>query len=286
MTMHLAVIDRPGSTERAAVTGELAALLRAWGCQVDLLHPGAEAAELTVPAPGYALVLLWSDTPAALSLAAALHARGIRVVNTYPATLACQDRIAATRIMHDAGLPVPRSWAASRPEELAGLLRDGPLLITAPPRGNGPACGAARIVHTAAQLPPETADQQLYLVRRPHRADGPDRRLYCLGETVFSVLRGWPARGYRGRPGIPLAVSPRMRDLVRLAAAAFGLELFGLDVVVRDGRPLVVDICSAPGLDGVPDAGLRLADYLYHAAGQTAPARGERQRAELAGTRS
>ena len=34
-------------------------------------------------------------------------------------------------------------------------------------------------------------------------------------------------------------------------------------VKLRDGKPYVVDIHSFPGFKGVPDAALRLADYIY-----------------------
>jgi hypothetical protein len=32
---------------------------------------------------------------------------------------------------------------------------------------------------------------------------------------------------------------------------------------MSDGRPVVVDVNTFPGFKGVPDAGARLADYIY-----------------------
>jgi glutathione synthase/RimK-type ligase-like ATP-grasp enzyme len=56
-----------------------------------------------------------------------------------------------------------------------------------------------------------------------------------------------------------------LRAIALACGRAFGIELYGLDIIISDGRPYVVDISSFPGFKGVPDAGLRLADYIYAA---------------------
>jgi predicted ATP-grasp superfamily ATP-dependent carboligase len=39
--------------------------------------------------------------------------------------------------------------------------------------------------------------------------------------------------------------------------------LYGFDVIMNEDQPYVVDMSSFPGFKGVPDAALRLADYVY-----------------------
>jgi hypothetical protein len=51
------------------------------------------------------------------------------------------------------------------------------------------------------------------------------------------------------------------------------MQLYCLDVVVSGDRPYVVDVSSFPGFDGVPDAALRLADFIY-ASVEAAPGSG------------
>ena len=48
------------------------------------------------------------------------------------------------------------------------------------------------------------------------------------------------------------------------------MELFGADLILSNGAPYLVDIHSFPGFKGVPDAALRLADYIYAAARRAA----------------
>lgn len=78
-------------------------------------------------------------------------------------------------------------------------------------------------------------------------------------------MRVWPARTYEEKVGEPFTITPELRDLALRCGRAFGLELFGIDLIISSGQPYVVDVNSFPGFKGVPDAALRLADYIYAA---------------------
>jgi ribosomal protein S6--L-glutamate ligase len=156
---------------------------------------------------------------------------------------------------------VPATWVTTRPWELAALLAEGPL-VCKPVRGSEGR--GVRVVRTESDLAemPEVVAESL-LVQRWHKPDGLDRKLYCIGDQVFGVLRRFPAQGYADKVGRPYPVSPRLREIVLRCGAAFGLKVFGVDVVESAGQPYVVDFSSFPGFKGVPDAELRLADHLY-----------------------
>jgi ribosomal protein S6--L-glutamate ligase len=83
---------------------------------------------------------------------------------------------------------------------------------------------------------------------------------------VFGVKRVWPVRSFEDKLGEPFTITPELREIALRCGTAFGLELYGLDIIISDGRPYVVDISSFPGFKGVPDAALRLADYIFTAA--------------------
>jgi ribosomal protein S6--L-glutamate ligase len=101
------------------------------------------------------------------------------------------------------------------------------------------------------------------LAQRYHRPDGPDRKIYCIGGQLFGTLRRYPALSYHEKVGESFSIVPELRDIALRCGEAFGVDLFGIDVVVSEGKPYVVDIRSFPGFKGVPDAALRLADYIY-----------------------
>jgi ribosomal protein S6--L-glutamate ligase len=83
---------------------------------------------------------------------------------------------------------------------------------------------------------------------------------------VFGVMRAWPPRTYEEKLGQAFPVTPELRDLALRCGEAFGIDVFGVDIIVSAGVPYVVDVSSFPGFKGVPDAALRLADYINWAA--------------------
>jgi ribosomal protein S6--L-glutamate ligase len=250
-------------SRRSPVVPEMVRLLAEWHCQVDLLLPDEHVLDLAGLRPQHDLYVLKSGTEAALSVAGALHTGGARLVNPYPVTALCRDKVMTTRVLQAAGIPVPDTWVTVRPAELAPMLDDGPLVVK-PVRGSQGR--GVTVIRRPEEL--DHAPDGLVLVQRYQEPDGPDRKLYCIGGQVFGVQRSFPARTYEEKVGRPFRVDADLRDLVLRCGAALGLDLFGLDVIEHRGVPYVVDFSSFPGFKGVPNAALRLADYLYAAGRQ------------------
>jgi len=61
-----------------------------------------------------------------------------------------------------------------------------------------------------------------------------------------------------------------MRDIALRCGRAFGIDLYGVDIIESDGMPYVVDMCSIPGFKGVPNAVTLLAQYFRNAAERAA----------------
>ena len=99
--------------------------------------------------------------------------------------------------------------------------------------------------------------------QRYNEPEGRDRKIYCIGERVFGVKRVWPARTYEQKLGEPFDVTDDLLDIVVRCRRAFGIDVFGIDVIISHGRPYVVDASAFPGFKGVPAAGRHLADYIY-----------------------
>lgn len=262
MRIAMILVQHP-KTRHSPVMPEVTRLLREWGAQVDVVQPDEAVTDLS-RLPEADLYVLKSGTDLALSLAGALHEQGAAIVNPYPAAVACRDKVVASRVLQRAGVPVPETWVTTRPRDLSGLL-DGGSLVVKPSRGSQGR--GVTVVHTPDELAawPEVFGEPL-IVQRWHRPDGVDRKLYCIGDQVFGVLRTFPARSYSDKVGRPYPVPAHVRDIVLRSGAAFGLRLFGVDVVESDGEPYVVDFSSFPGFKGVPDVALRLADHLYECA--------------------
>jgi ribosomal protein S6--L-glutamate ligase len=240
------------------------------GAVVDLVAPVAGVIDLATVRPEHDLYLLKQKNGLPLSLAGALHAQGAAIVNPYPASLALFDKIVMFRILHAAGVPIPASYATSDPHRLAPLLEGGPIIVK-PYQG---ACGRAiRVIRSAAELAHVQTGHEPVFAQRYHPPQGGDRKLYVIGARIFGVKKVFPRRTQAEKHGEPFAPTPELCEIARRCGEAFGIDLYGVDVIESDGNPYVVDMSSIPGFKGVPDAPRQLARYLWAAAARAA--RGE-----------
>lgn len=256
------ILRRHPQSRISPIMPEVVRLLRDWDVEVDVIHPEEQLTDLDAVVDDCDLYVLKSGSELALSLAGALHAAGAALLNPYPVAVACRDKIATTRILQAAGVPTPKTYVAGRPSELAPLLASGPVIVK-PHRGSQGR--GVRVVRDPGDLSSLDVELDTVFAQRHHEPDGRDRKIYCIGQQVFGVKRVWPVRSYSDKIGEPFTVSRELREIALRCGRAFGLELYGLDVIISEGRPYVVDVSSFPGFKGVPDAALRLADYLYEA---------------------
>lgn len=257
------LLARHPSRKVSPIMPEVVELLAGWGAKVDPLYPEDTVTRLSGIRVEHDLYVLKSGSELALSLAGALHAAGATIINPYPVAVACRDKVAATRLLQAAGAPTPETYVAAQVAEVSPLLDDGPLVVK-PHRGTNGI--GVHVVWDPDQLDDAAPHGGVIFAQRYHKPDGRDRKIYVIGGQVFGVKRVWPARSYEEKLGEPFTITGELREIALGCGRAFGIELYGLDIIMSGGRPYVVDISSFPGFKGVPDAALRLADYIYAAA--------------------
>ena len=238
-------------------------LLTEWGTKVQVIHPERQLLDLSRLRVEQDLYILKARTDMALSVAGCLHAQGAAILNPYPVSVMLRDKIITARVLQQAGVPTPKAYMASHPRQLSRLLEEGPLVVK-PYRGSGGE--GVRIVWDADELDSLPIDHEPFFAQRYHRPDGPDRKIYAIKGQVFGVMRPWPAKSYEEKLGEPFPITPELREIALRCGEAFGIDLYGIDIIISAGAPLVVDVSSFPGFKGVPDAALRLADFINWAA--------------------
>ena len=234
------------------------------GADVDAVYPVDRPVDVSRVRVEHDLYVFRKTSGLAASLAGALHELGAAVVNPYPVSTALRDKIVSCRILQAAGVPTPATYVASRAEELAPLLDGGPLVLK-PHQGSGGY--GVRIVRRAADLAEVPYDRHVpVFAQRYHAPEGRDRKVYAIGGRLFGAKKVFPCRTEAEKLGEPFALGPELRDLALRCGRAFGIDLYGVDVIESKGKPYVVDMCSIPGFKGVPDAPAILAEYFYRAA--------------------
>jgi ribosomal protein S6--L-glutamate ligase len=259
--MKIGVITKREKAHKSgSVMREAAGLLQSRGVAVEEIYPEDDCVDVSRVKTDCDLYLLKSGTDAALSFAGVLDAAGAKIVNPYPTVVAMRDKIISTRMLQAVGAPLPDTWFASKPEQLAGLLKEGPIVVKpfwAASQGRG-----VQIVKTAEELSTVGPDDGVVFAQRYHQPDGRDHKLYVIGDQVFGVRRVWPPKTLEDKLGEPFDVTGEMREIAIGCGRAFGVGLYGVDLITSDGKPYIVDINTFPGFKGVPNAPALLAEYI------------------------
>lgn len=247
-----------------SIMPKVSGLLAEWGVKVEAIYPERLLTDLARLHPQHDVYILKSGTDLAFSIAGALHALGATILDPYPVAALMRNKIIAARILKRAGIPTPDCYVTAHPEQLARLLAGGPLVVKPYQGSHG---RGVRVIWDVDELDDVPTNQGgPVFAQRYHKPDGPDRKIYCIGGQMFGVERIWPAQTYEEKLGRPFTLSPELHDIALRCGRAFGVDLYGLDVIISDGRPYVVDVNSFPGFKGVPDVALRVADYVFAAA--------------------
>ncbi len=269
--LRIAFLARSFSPQTRSQIPLVMQVLTEVGAAVDLIHPLAGVTDLSNVRIDHDLYVLHQIDGFALSLAGALHAQSAAIVNPYPVTLALRDKIVMFRILQTAGVRTPATYVTSHPDKLAPLLEAGPLIVK-PYKGTDG--HGIRVIRSAAELAdvPHGKEgkarhgKEPVFAQRYHPPQGHDRKMYVIGGRIFGVKKVFPRRTEAEKHGEPFTPTPELCEIVVRCGQAFGIDLYGVDIIESDGSPYVVDMSSIPGFKGVPDAPLRLAKYLYTAA--------------------
>jgi len=240
------------------VLREVFALLERRGHAVEAGIPEERLARADTLELAADLYVLKSHTELALSLAGVLHDRGAALLNPYAGCLAAQDKITAVRRLRASGVPAPATWVTGDLRLAAPLLDDGPLVVK-PHRGHRGA--GVHVVRTPAQLAALPTPPVPVVVQRYVPGPGEDLKVYVVADEVFAVRKPFTADSFT-RAGRPAPVPGAVREIAARTRAAFGLDLFGLDLIESPAGPVVVDVNYFPGYKGVPGVAPRIAEVV------------------------
>ena len=257
------LLERGNPPRLNAIIAEAFERLEAQQIEVVVRFPEEELVQLDTFKIEADLYVLKSNTELALSLATAYERIGARVLNRARASAMVKDKLLAAAILAREGIPAPRSLAAGEPHQLVEHVAADRPLILKPQRGYHGA-GVAVAEHPsalpAADVYPEVVFAQEYLADARR-----DLKVFAIGDEVFGVRKAFAPDSYL-RAGEPTPLSAEIEHIARTCGAAFGLEMYGLDVAEDPhAGPRVIDVNYFPGYRGVPDAARRVADYIAHA---------------------
>ncbi len=217
------------------------------------------------------LYLLKSHAPQALDVARVLEQQGAVVVNSWSSSLACQDRVAMTQHMMQAKLPWPETQSfdtlenlLSQPDVLAGLVY--PFILKSRYSQRGDLVEKVQSEKQLQELAPEWS-QEPVILQALVASDGWDIKVWVIDQHVYAARRRTPLEANASKEDFPIATSEMPEQLLHIIleiGRVFHLHLYGVDFLMTERGPMVVDINSFPGFRGVPDADHALVTLVEH----------------------
>ncbi|MFJ6795152.1 RimK family alpha-L-glutamate ligase [Streptomyces sp. NPDC091268] len=242
---------------------EVVRQLLAWGHRVDVVRPGGSLLRMaeTVDAGAHdAWVLKTVSGGPGLTLLEAAAAAGMTTVNDARSIRGVRDKALAAAIGCRQGLPMPPTYAAARPELLAEIpAAQYPLVVKPADGSSGRGVRLVSSPERLAELLPELSGDGM-LIAQPYVPNrGTDIKVYGVGGELFATERCSPLRPDSSVPERRIRLSSEVAAIAARVGAVYGLDLYGVDVLLGPDGPVVVDVNDFPSFRQVPDAAARVA---------------------------
>ena len=207
------------------------------------------------------LYLLKSHAPQALDVAHFVEQQGALVLNSWSASMACQDRLRMTEYMVKADLPWPQTQSFDTLEEMVsqpeGLIQvTYPFIVKSRYSHRGDLVDKVESRTQLQTLAAQWAKEPVIL-QELVASDGWDIKVWVIDEHIFGARRRTPLETTASKEDFPIATDELSKlflpSIVEIGRV-FKLRLYGVDLIMTGRGPVVVDINAFPGFRGVPDA--------------------------------
>jgi ribosomal protein S6--L-glutamate ligase len=190
---------------------------------------------------------------------------GIAALNTSQAISRSRDKLYSLQLLQKEGLDIPTTGFASSPidtDELIQMVGGAPLIVKLLEGTQGRGVVLAETGKAAESVINafKSLNANLLVQEFISEAEGRDLRLFVVGGKVVAAMQREAAPGeyranmHRGATAMSIKPTPDERKIAIRAARAMGLHVAGVDIIRSNSGPLLLEINSSPGLQGIEDA--------------------------------
>jgi len=197
-----------------------------------------------------------------LAVVRQFESTGVITTASSEAIARSRDKLHSLQVMSRSGLPTPNSTIVSSPNdiwsaiEIAGGL---PVIIKVISGTQGRGVFLATAMHTVQSIlrSIRSTQEQIIIQEFIKESKGTDIRVIVVENRCVAAMRRQASAGefrsnlHRGGTATPVELDEHTRDLARKAAQVHGLGFAGVDLVQSKRGPLVLEVNSSPGLEGI-----------------------------------
>ncbi len=190
---------------------------------------------------------------------------GTFTLNESDAIIRARDKLRSLQLLSREGIGMPVTGFAHSPddtEDLMQLVGDAPVIIklTEGSQGQGVVLAETRQAAESVIDAFRGLDAHFLVQRYVKEARGADIRCFVVGGKVVAAMKRQAKRGefraniHRGASAEDAKITKREREMALRAAEVIGLNVAGVDIIRSSHGPLVLEVNSSPGLEGIEAA--------------------------------
>ncbi|WP_347252235.1 30S ribosomal protein S6--L-glutamate ligase [Legionella sp.] len=194
-----------------------------------------------------------------------LETMGIYTLNESIAISRSRDKFRSLQLLARKGIPMPRTSFAQSPDDTEDLIRmvgGAPLVIKLLEGTQGKGVILADSQQSAVSIINAFKEMSANILVQEYieESRGTDIRCFVIGDKVVAAIKRQAKEGdfranvHQGGKAIKVKLSPEERAIAVCAAKTMGLKVAGVDLIRSNHGPLVLEINSSPGLEGIEKA--------------------------------
>lgn len=190
---------------------------------------------------------------------------GVFSLNSSQAVSSSRDKLFALQLLLQNGLDIPTTGFANSPIDTGDLIDmvDGaPLIVKLlqGSQGQGVVMAETRKAAESVINAFKSIQANLLVQEFVREANGQDLRLIVVDGKVVAAMQRQAAEGefraniHRGGTASLVKITPAERRIAIRATKVLGLKVAGVDIIRSDKGPLLLEVNSSPGLEGIENA--------------------------------
>ena len=187
---------------------------------------------------------------------------GVLTTAVAPAIACSRDKLHSLQLMSRAGLPIPRTAVIAQPRALFSAMHavgGVPVVIKLIRGTQGKGVVLAKNLATAVAVLEKVykAKRQALVQEYIAESRGRDTRVIVVGDRCIAAMEriapdgDFRANLHRGGSAVSITPDPETSRMALAAAKAHGLAVAGVDLIQSERGPLLLEVNSSPGLEGI-----------------------------------
>ncbi len=193
---------------------------------------------------------------------------GIKVINSYNATMRSKNKLRTMQILTKNKIPIPKTYILNSSEHLEEISQDigsFPIILKSLTGSHGSGVSIVEskrgLKSLLDLLTSNNSSQPIMIQEYIRESSGKDIRVFIVGKRIVGAMERIATKKGEFRSNFHLGgrvrvaeMSRKEKDIAFAAVQACKLDIAGVDILRTKTGPKVLEVNSNPGLEGITEA--------------------------------